>query len=279
MANDLLLAQALRSAREAAGLTVEQVSARTRIRSGLLRELEAGQTASCGAAVYARGHLKAIASATGTDPAPLLAAYAGQPSPVADGALPDDRSGRGQDRPERAGRTAGPSPRRLVLPEAAAPERRGPRWGAAVGAAVGLLAVLAVIGSVQDQRSPVPDVLGGTRPAAAAAPARVAEQPARAAAPAARPAPRPARPAAPALRVRVTEQSSWVAVRAAGGGLLYEGVLPAGTSRDFAGSGLRLTVGNAASVTLACAGGKGVAAGAAGQVRRWTCGPRGAAPA
>jgi len=69
------LGTALRSAREAAGATVEQVSADTRIRVTLIRDLEADRFASSGGAVYARGHLRAIASAVGADPAPLVARF------------------------------------------------------------------------------------------------------------------------------------------------------------------------------------------------------------
>src|SRR3954468_12570417 len=73
--DELTLGAALRAAREAAGLTVEQVSADTRIRATLVRDLEADRFASSGGAVYARGHVKSIASTLKVDAAPLLALF------------------------------------------------------------------------------------------------------------------------------------------------------------------------------------------------------------
>lgn len=65
----------LTAARERAGLTVEQLGAATRIRPGLLTAMEADDFSRCGGTFYARGHLRAIARAVGTDPAPLLAQF------------------------------------------------------------------------------------------------------------------------------------------------------------------------------------------------------------
>ncbi|MGB8652780.1 MAG: helix-turn-helix transcriptional regulator, partial [Mycobacteriales bacterium] len=78
------LGAALRAAREAAGLSIEQVSADTRIRATLVRDLEGDRFASSGGTVYARGHVKSIASTLHTDPAPLLALFdAAQGAPEA----------------------------------------------------------------------------------------------------------------------------------------------------------------------------------------------------
>ena len=77
------LGSAVRAARASAGLSVAQVSAITRIRVGILEDLEAGRTASCGGRVYVRGHLRAIADATVTDPEVLLTAYERQSAPGA----------------------------------------------------------------------------------------------------------------------------------------------------------------------------------------------------
>ena len=74
-APDTSVGAGLTRAREAAGLTVDQVSAQTRIRATLVRDLEADRFDSSGARVYARGHIRAIAGAIGVDAAPLLAAF------------------------------------------------------------------------------------------------------------------------------------------------------------------------------------------------------------
>lgn len=86
MSNDL--AAAVRQAREAAGLTVEQLSDRTKIRPIVLHDLEAGGTGRSGGAAYARGHLRAIAGVTGSDAAALLAAYDSAAPPTCSVAAP-----------------------------------------------------------------------------------------------------------------------------------------------------------------------------------------------
>ena len=51
----------LRAAREAAGLTVEQVSKKTNIRAGVIEDLEKNSVEVCGGIAYARGHIRSIA--------------------------------------------------------------------------------------------------------------------------------------------------------------------------------------------------------------------------
>ena len=53
----------LQQAREAAGLTVEQISAITNIRAGVIRDLENNSVEVCGGIAYARGHVRTIAKA------------------------------------------------------------------------------------------------------------------------------------------------------------------------------------------------------------------------
>ena len=65
----------LAEARHEAGLTVADVSARTRIRQALIRDIEQDEFASCGGDFYARGHIRAIASVVGADPRPLISEY------------------------------------------------------------------------------------------------------------------------------------------------------------------------------------------------------------
>ena len=260
----LPLGEQVRAAREAAGLTVEQVTARTRIRAALLRELEQGDTTSCGGPVYVRGHLRAIAAATGTDPAPLLRAYereAGETAPavpVAVAPIGGMRSGS------------------LGLPVSAPRERRGPRWGAALLAALGVFLVLTGIGLWKGAQTSAPDVLAG--PTTTTSPA----------APSATASPQPVGPSAVAkvppasgasLRVRVVKGMSWVNVQSSSGEVLFRGVLRPGTAKDFEDpKRLAVTVGNAGAVNLIC-GGKDVAAGKEGQVRKYTCAAKGLVPA
>jgi cytoskeletal protein RodZ len=53
----------LQQAREAANLTVEQISALTNIRAGVIRDLENNSVDLCGGIAYARGHIRSIAKA------------------------------------------------------------------------------------------------------------------------------------------------------------------------------------------------------------------------
>ncbi len=66
---------ALEAARTQAGLSIAQVSERTRIREALIRGIEHDDYSACGGDYYARGHIRAIARVVGTDPVPLIQEY------------------------------------------------------------------------------------------------------------------------------------------------------------------------------------------------------------
>ena len=66
---------ALAEARQRAGLTVAQVSERTRIRETVIRGIERDDYSGCGGDFYARGHIRGIAKAVGADAGPLIAEY------------------------------------------------------------------------------------------------------------------------------------------------------------------------------------------------------------
>lgn len=65
----------LAEARRQAGLTITQVSQRTRIRESIVRAIEQGDFSACGGDFYARGHIRSIATAVGLDPEPLIHDY------------------------------------------------------------------------------------------------------------------------------------------------------------------------------------------------------------
>ena len=65
----------LAEARRQAGLTITQVSEQTRIRESIIRSIEQNDFSSCGGDFYARGHIRSIAGAVGTDPVPLIREY------------------------------------------------------------------------------------------------------------------------------------------------------------------------------------------------------------
>jgi cytoskeletal protein RodZ len=109
----------LAAARRRGGLTVSEISRRTRVTEPIIRGIEQDDYAACGGDFYARGHIRAIARAVGEDPVPLIDEF--------------DSTWRSADEPTAA-EAFGPSlPRRNR-------ERRRVRWTAIL--AVLVLAVL-----------------------------------------------------------------------------------------------------------------------------------------
>ncbi len=265
------LGAALRAAREQAGQSIEQVAATTRIRSTLIRDLEADRLASSGAAVYARGHVRAIAGAVHADPVPLLQ--------LCDAAGATSASGPTVVPEPLPRQTVGSSV--LGQPSALRAERRGPRWGLAVtGAVVVLAGVLYGANRNGGPGQHRPTSVDGLGTPATSAPVQAAPKPA---------APSPTldpgavaklpTPTGAQLRVRLIGGPSWVLVRH-GATVLFEGVLPAGSFRDFSDpASLKVKVGNAAAVNLNCDGKDGGSAGAAGAIASFTCTAAGLGPA
>jgi cytoskeleton protein RodZ len=60
---------------EQRGLTLDDLAQSTRLRRGLLEQMEADDFADTGGDVYARGHLRVIAGVLDIDPDVMLAAY------------------------------------------------------------------------------------------------------------------------------------------------------------------------------------------------------------
>jgi cytoskeleton protein RodZ len=257
------LGAALRAAREAAGLTVEQVSADTRIRATLVRDLEADQLGSSGGTVYARGHVKSIATTLRVDPAPLLALFdraAGQVVPpvlLAEEPLPTVATSFGGS---------------AFAASAAAmtPERSGPRWGLALSGAAAVLVAIIGIGyaaSPSGSGGREPAALGSGQPTAtptATKPATVTTPPPDSV------ASKPVVTGAQ-LRLRLIGGDSWVSVSNATS-TLFEGLLHNGQFKDFSDpSRLKVVVGNAYAVNLNCGGRDSGPAGGSGSVKRFAC--------
>ena len=241
----------LREARVAAGMTLEQVSAGTRIRVPLLRDLEADRLGPPSSAVYTRGHIRAIASVVGTDPAPVVRVFdrhigATAPSlPVVADPVPAPRRPSGS----------------LSVPLPAPPDRTQPRWLlASLAGATVLVALLAVdLLSGGPDREPEQAL---TRSQAAATPSPTAAAPA------------PPPPATAALELRATGRS-WLSVRNRGGSELFAGIVDGGWTRRFEDPvALTVRVGNAAALSASCAGAP-VAPGAEGVPVTLRCAPQG----
>jgi cytoskeletal protein RodZ len=69
------LGSLITQARKSAGLSIEDLSKSTNIRSALLREIESNNFVNCGGETYARGHLRNMALKLGVDPQVFLTAF------------------------------------------------------------------------------------------------------------------------------------------------------------------------------------------------------------
>jgi cytoskeletal protein RodZ len=70
--DDVGIGETLAAARRAAGLTVTEISAKTKIREPIIEAMEQDDYALCGGDFYVRAQLRSIARAVGIDPAPLV---------------------------------------------------------------------------------------------------------------------------------------------------------------------------------------------------------------
>lgn len=256
------LGAALRAAREASGKTVEQVADLTRIRATLIRDLEDDKFGSSMGAVYARGHVKSIATAVGADPGPLLALF--------------DKVNHAEPGPSIVEVAAATAPSGFdgsaFAASAAAlrPERRAPLWGTAIIGAAVVLVLLMAIGLLQGSpKRPVATLLGSPSPSPSASAQQQVQTPA--------PDSVASKPAVVGaqLRVRLIGGQSWVSV-SNGTTTLFEGILHDGEFKDFTDPlRLKIVIGNAQPVDLNCDGHDSGPAGAAGQVKRFSCTPSG----
>ena len=220
----------LRAARAEAGMTLEQVSAATRIRVPVLRDLEDDRLGPAGSAVYTRGHIRAIASAVGVDPAPLVRAF-------------DQRVGAAAPSAVVVPHVV-PAPRQpsngLSVPVPAAPERTQPRWLTAslagLAVRVALLALASVPGG-EGEREPE-QTLTSPQAVSSELPPQAAQAPAA---------------AAPASLLLEATGRSWLSVRNRGSVRLFEGQVEAGWTRRFEDPvAITVRVGNAAAVRTTC---------------------------
>jgi cytoskeletal protein RodZ len=256
---------ALRAAREQANWTVEQVSAETRLRATVIRDLESDSYRSSGGSVYARGHVKSIARALDLDAAPFLELFDAHV-----GSAPAETP------------LAEPEPAAPVMSSfggsafAAAtstlvPERRGPRWGLAVTAAAAVLATIIGVGYLNKPSAADRPLAGNILPTGTPVatptdvttppPGSVAQQP---------------EVTGAQLRVRLINGKSWVSVSDSTGKTVFEGILSSGEFRDFSDpTRLKILVGNALAVNLNCDGHDSGPAGGSGMVAKFACTPDG----
>ncbi|WP_307821888.1 helix-turn-helix domain-containing protein [Streptomyces coffeae] len=243
---------ALRQARIAAGLTVDEVSTSTRVRIPIVQGIEQDDFSRCGGDVYARGHIRVLARAVGLDPDGLIAQFDA----------------------EHGGRPAPTAPAPLFEAERIRPEPRRPNWTAAMVAAI--VAVVGFVGftlfSGGDGDS------GSTVAEDSASPKASRTTPSRS--PSSKPEdqdrPEPSDSAiagvpADKVTVKLTAEGgqSWISAQDHNGRLLEEGVLREGDSKTFSDSKrIDLVLGNAGAIKLFVNGKEVKNVGNSGTVQR-----------
>ncbi|MGH3210225.1 MAG: helix-turn-helix domain-containing protein, partial [Trebonia sp.] len=71
----MTVGETLTEARYQAGLSIDELSERTRIRGTVIRSIEQDDFGACGGDLYVRGYVRAIAGAVGIDAQPLIREY------------------------------------------------------------------------------------------------------------------------------------------------------------------------------------------------------------
>lgn len=228
---DVSIGSELTAARERADMTIEQLSAATRIRTGLLVAMEADDFSRCGGNFYARGHIRSIARVVKADPAPLLATF------DAEHAVEEEKS----RREERA----------VVKRPSLHPAR--PRWAVVVGA---ILVGLMGWGMVRLFTLPN-DIEANASNTASTTPAvttPVAPKPTPT--PKATPKP-PPKPVATHVRLVLTAKGdgSYVTLRNSKGKRLFQGMVGPGVTQTVINKGIvRVSIGVPANLVLSLNG-------------------------
>jgi cytoskeletal protein RodZ len=240
------IGETLATKRQDAGLTVTQVSERTRIRETVIRAIEHDDFGLCGGNFYARGHVRSIARVIGMDAEPLVREY-------------DD--------------THGGAPQAVSLAVAFEPEtpvrfreRRSPNWSAAMAVALILVLIYGVVHAFGSDGQPHKSIR--------------ADQASRVVTPKPVPSPAPATsaPVAMASRKQVTvrvdaRRASWLNVRDGNGRQLFSGLIRSGASKEWsAKKRIGILIGNGGGVRLTVNGKDLGAPGSDGQVLRLSFG-------
>jgi cytoskeletal protein RodZ len=217
------IGEALRSAREAQGKSLDDAAAATRIRSTYLQALEEERFGELGGSVYAKGFLRSYAGYLGVDPAPLLEAYRAQEAPEA--------------------------PLFEHAPRAIGGLESGPRGRSWLAVAIVCVSIVLLV-SLWGLLRPAPDP-GDPQPAFVTTPARNAPTRTSGAGAAAKPPSAAARPAARDVTVTLRYVgASWTRVTA-DGRVAFEGTPGPRQRRSFkARRSLDVVLGNAAGVRL-----------------------------
>ncbi|WP_248960331.1 helix-turn-helix domain-containing protein [Sphaerisporangium perillae] len=237
----------LAAARNAAGMTVAQLSGRTRIRETVIYAIERDDFSLCGGDFYARGHVRNIAKVLGLDPDAIVHQFdeehGGVPLPVRAAAVFQAES-------------------TIKLRE-----RRSPNWSTAMAIA---LAIVAIFGVTRVMSRSSENIATGAELKPAPAPV---SKPATSASPSTHP--NAAKPVSDLVTLQVkANKPSWLEVSDHKGKAMFRGTMQAGhTSTWKAHKEVRVTIGNAGAVDLEVNGKHIGVPGKAGQIVRRSFGP------
>lgn len=229
--------QTLAEARAQRGLSVEDVSAATRIRGGLIRAIENDDFGPCGGDVYARGHIRSISRTLGIDAAPLIAEF---------------DAAHTVESPVIAPATTPPETDRQALAHS---ERRSPNWAAAMVVALLVVIAIAAYSAFGTGGKHPTTNAGNSNPAVtsggqhnSAPPVKQSEQPQAQKSVQAN----LADPTKAILQIRATTATSWLEVSdATTGATLFEGnLLPGQHKRFIKPYALSFVIGNAPAVDV-----------------------------
>ncbi len=262
--------QTVARARTDAGMTLAQVAAVTRIRATLLLAIENDDFRLCGGDVYARGHLKSIATAVGVDPVDLVnrfdAAYGAAHREVSAVDPIEQPTHLMDDNPARGlGALAG------TLGASIGRSRTGHNWSAVMALALAVIVGVGLVSFLTNRPASSP-VAGGPAVSSTATPSPSGPTPS------STPSGQPAPSGSPtgdvvasadgvAVTLTVTGRASWMRVTSAGGKTLYEGTLTKGETKNFTDkTKVGFVIGDAGAVALTVNGRDLGAPGASGQV-------------
>ncbi|GAA2147909.1 helix-turn-helix domain-containing protein [Kitasatospora kazusensis] len=250
------IGRVLADARLLAGLTVDQVSAGTRVRVPIVHAIEEDDFGRCGGDFYARGHIRAIAAAVGADGDALVARY--------------DAAHGGAPVTKRPAQLMDTGPIRIT-------DHRRPNWTTAM--MVAIAAVVALIGFNLFAGKPSRSTAGASGVPLAVAASAAASPSVQPPAPAAPASPSVAAiAAAPADKVTVKlvaeKDTSWVSALDGNGKSLFQNNLDQGADQTFTDpKQIKLVIGNAGAVHVYVNGKDLGAAGEDGQVVHLTYTP------
>ncbi len=280
----LTVGQTVARARTDAGMTVAQVAGTTRIRATVISAIEDDDFRHCGGDVYARGHLKSIATAIGIDPIALATQFDTEHGATRTASLAvapivqpthlmDHDSGSGYGLASLAG----------TLGASVSGGRRGANWTAVMALALAVIVGVGVI-SVLNRPSGSSGLVAepttsSSSTAAAGTPSSQPSTPATTA-----PSTTPSSAASPpdviaaadgvVVNLAVTGRASWVRVTNAAAKTLFEGTLTKGETKVFRDkTKVKLVVGNAGAISLNVNGHDLGQPGSGGQVVKVEFGP------